>query len=107
MIKAVFRIRNLLLLFVFFILSTSFFIVSTSSSGLAQTASSSSGLVDYYIVNNVDRFVFKLNSTLANKPACNTTSRYVVNVSTESGKALKDAIINAKSNGLTALLVMR
>ncbi len=67
-------------------------------------ASSVAGTVNFYLVNQ-SVFFFSINSTIASKPACNIANRYVVPLNADYGKAIKDQIINAKSNNLTITVV--
>jgi len=74
-------------------------------SGSAAAASTTVGLVESYVVNANEVFAFRLDVTTSGKPACNTEDRFAVNLGTAAGVAVKDAIINAKSNKLTVQAV--
>ena len=68
-----------------------------------QASSAAGRVLDYWIHNFHDSFVFTVDGQ-ANRPACasfgSPNGRYVVDPRTERGKAIIAAVISAKSTGV-------
>ena len=81
-------------------LMTSFALSFACFSSRAMAGAADGPVVNYYIHYFNNFFVFTV-ANKTNKPSCDATTRFVVDVATDKGKTIASAIMAAKSSAAT------
>lgn len=81
--------------------NTLYIIISVLSFSFQAYAGSATGKIASYASNTYNVFEFSLDVAEINKPACNTSNSYSVLTTTQAGRDVMTAIINAKNATLS------